>query len=48
MTGKKYFHPPENVKDWAAAESISLWETAKNVVPSTGAALVGLGLGLKR
>ena len=44
----QYFGSVENVKDWATVESISLWETLKDVVPSTGAALVGLGFGLKR
>ncbi|MEM9281370.1 MAG: hypothetical protein AAGA96_06055 [Verrucomicrobiota bacterium] len=36
------------VADWAASEGHSVWTQLRETVPSMGAALVGLGFGLKR
>jgi uncharacterized membrane protein (Fun14 family) len=43
-----YLTTPDNVTDWAANETVSLWEKIKDIVPSSGFALAGFAFGLKR
>ncbi len=43
-----YLSQGSEVKGWFAVEGMSVWTFVRDVVPSTGAALIGFGFGIKR